>query len=58
MGEELISIGRVGVREDDGGGGHGGRGLSSEVGSWVVGVDSVSLPRRRHVFWPLPAVVV
>lgn len=56
--EQLRRVGAVVAAEDNGGGGHGGSGLSGEVGSRVARVDSVSGSRRRHVLRPLPAVVV
>jgi hypothetical protein len=56
--QEEVRVVRVGVAEDDGGGGHGRGGLAGDVGARVVPVDLVRLPRRRHVLRPLPAVVV
>ena len=56
--QEEVRVVRVGVAEDDGGGGHGRRGLAGDVGARMVPVDLVRLPRRRHVLRPLPAVVI
>ena len=58
MGEKLIGVGRVGAVEDDRGGGHGGGGLSGEVGTGVAGVDLICLPICGHVLWPLPTVMI
>ena len=56
--QEEVGVMRVGAAEHDGCRGERGGGLAGEVGARVVLVDTVRLPRRRHVLGPLPAVVV
>lgn len=53
-----VSICRVDAPEHKGGCGHGGRGLSQEVGTGVCGVNLPRIPRRGHVLWSLPAFFV
>lgn len=58
MVEKVGGVGGVVAAENDGGGGHGGSGLGSKVGSRVVDVNLVSSSGGGHVLWSLPAVVV
>jgi hypothetical protein len=58
VGDELVGVGGVGAAEYDGGGGHGGGGLSSEIRPRVARVDLVGSAVGGHVLRPLPAVVV
>ena len=58
MAEELAGIRRVGMPEDNGGGGHSGSCFSGKIRPRVAWIDPVSMTVGGHVLWPLPTVMV
>jgi hypothetical protein len=57
-GDEAAGVGRVGLAEDERGGGERRGGLGRDVGARGARVDLVHGPRCVHVLRPLPARVV